>query len=395
MNDLHVSMSFGIGGAWLAEYTLAAVHASVVVFDGRGRVVQWDERASEVLGLPEEPLAGLQLHDRSIWLRDESGDLLTPSSDPVMRVLDHGEAVTSLLALQVEGGVRLLSGTFLPIYGPGKQPNAVLASFVDTSPWGGCEHVAEIDRRLDEIVPTVDRAVFDDGVTANLIIDGTGHVAEWNHAALQLVGRSDIDLIGAKFSDLCVTPVEWLRGQVGASDQGYVHGRTSILRQGGGEVAVFARASNVTWAGVGGALLVQLLDPHRPAAKLHWRPEDDSAFDHVVLGLLRVSRDGRILAANPAASALLDRSEADLVGADLVDRLDGLHTSDVQRAIVDVDGGSDPAQVGVSVSGDVKVTVLMSPGSRSAHPDHYLVQLLTTGVVGATPTTADQSRRQG
>lgn len=387
MNDLHVSTAFGIGGAWLAEYTLTSIHASVVVFDGRGRVVQWDERAAEMLGLPEELLAGLQLHDRSVWLRDDDGELLTPSSDPVMRVLDCGEPTTSVLALQVGDGVRLLTGVFLPIYGLDKLPNAVLASFVDTSASAGGERVAEIERRLDQVSSTVDRSVFDDALTASLIIDARGQVAEWNLAALELLGRNDVGLIGARFSDVCVTPIEWLRGELRQSRHRQVQGRTSIIRRDDEDVTVLARASSVDWPGVGGALLVQLLDPRRLADELHWRGAVDKAFDHVLLGLLRISADGRILAANAAASALFHCTDADLVGAHIAEWLNGLRGSDLQQAIDHVDAGSHPVRLGVFGGEGVVTTALLSPGADYTHGVDYLVQLITTsGTEEGEPT---------
>ncbi|MFT4773503.1 MAG: PAS domain S-box-containing protein, partial [Ilumatobacter sp.] len=131
MTDVCSTTEFGIGGAWLAEYTLETLGAGVLYFDRQAEIVQWNVVAARLLGVTEELLAGRGIDDPRWQATRANGDRLSEDDNPVRLVLDSGESNSSeCIAVLNDGRMEWLRITALPIYGPGRQVRGVLASLV-------------------------------------------------------------------------------------------------------------------------------------------------------------------------------------------------------------------------------------------------------------------------
>lgn len=385
MEPTHTSPEFGIGGAWLAEYTLTALDAGVLVFDGTARATQWNRRAADLLGVTERELAGCTLGDESLGLLDAAQRPIDMSSDPVRRVLLTGEASAGFeIGVQRSAGsVVWCAATLLPVYGPDRWPRAVLASLVEID---GNRLTGEAAWQLAA------RAVMRSGICASLLVDAHGSVIEWNDRLLDVTGRTDVDLMDAHLDDVCDVDLAWVRDQL-ANGLEHVDGTTWIVHADGSERPVIGRFAPLDWPSTPGGLLIQMIDPHelldreaavRRQAELH-------VFAHAEVAMLLVDDDGVVADVNPAALRLFGQGKPVLTGHPLTEHLVGLDADVLRDGIVEARTGGGLVGLGTYLvcdhdGADPVVSASIASMSLPEAPSPYLVVQLPSPPHATAPS---------
>lgn len=257
MSQEHTSIEFGLGGPWLAEYTLTALGAAVVLFDGAARVTQWNPAAVDMFGLPDERLEGRRLTDDELALVCPDQQRLTEVTDPVRMVLSDGEPMMGVvIGARSDDDIRWRMLNLVPVFGPGRAPRAVLASILDvTDTFQARSAIADWQWMAHSLLRQ--------SVSATLVTDRDGTILEWNDRALELIGRSDAEIIGCNLGDVCDLDLDWVWNELHDVSEPSLEGVTFVPRPGYAELAVFGRFTLTTWPGFGEVVLVQLLDPSR------------------------------------------------------------------------------------------------------------------------------------
>lgn len=373
MHPVHTSTDFGVGGAWLAEYTLTALDAGIVIFDANGRATQWNERAATLLGVTEEGLAGHALGDADLALVDADRLPLNVATDPVRRVLRSGEpAPASRIGLRSgTSDVVWRTLSLLPVFGPDRKPRAVLATLTPS--------VASGPASSTEWQLTA-RSILRSSITASLVVDRRGIVIEWNERFLELTGRGDLELIDARLEDLCDVDLEWVWEQVGDRPDEWVQGTTWALRPDGSERAVVGRFTSVGWPGAGDVVIVQLLDPYEMLQRETALREtaELQLFAHAEVPMLLITDLGLVADANPSALELLGQPKLAVLGQPLAEHLIGLDDERLRRCAADAHGSSSRVPIGTFVArdqaGDDPVVVAsLTSLSMPDSPSPYLV----------------------
>lgn len=366
--DAFHGTDFGIGGAWLAEYTLRSIGAGVIVFDAAGHASQWDGDGPRLLGVPAHELAGRALHDELIGAEWLHGGRVTRDDDPVLDVLASGETACghTIRVTETDGAVAWRSLTLLPIFGIDRTPRAVLVSIVDatettraratTTSW----HLAL-------------RAMMNANVAATVLLDRRGDVLECNDQLYELTGRTEIELLDCRFTDVCDVDVEWLWNELDAADDAGIQGPTWLLRADRGEIAVHGRFSVLDHPDHGRVAMAQLLPPtdDRPTPQ----STAGAAFERSLIPMLVVTDTAVVVDANPAAETELGVVRAELAGEPVVARLVGLEPQALHQAL-----GADLPRNAVEAgrctigSDDRSVFVSSMPGPQGL----FLIQLLAT-----------------
>jgi PAS domain-containing protein len=376
MDAIHATTDFGIGGAWLAEYTLASIGAGTVLFDASGCVTQWDRSAADLLGVREQELAGSALHMLGACWQDHSD--VGPQDDPVTAVLRTGDTSSGLVIgvpTGDRGTVRWLTLNLLPVFGVDHAPRAVFASMVDTT--------AAIEARSTAASwHLAMRSMMRAALAAVVLLDRDGDVLEWNESILSLTDRTEVDLIGARFTDICDVDVEWLWRELDTADAGGVEGVTFVRHRLDREIAVHGRFSAIDHPEYGQIAMAQLLPPPEAGSDSRDGVTGGAAlvFEHSVVPMLMVTDAGTIVDANPAAASWLECTRTSLVGDPVICHLKGVTTDDLHAAINEAKLRPVPVTAGRCVdrrprggrgaSVVVSTTVSDSPGSL------LLIQLL-------------------
>ncbi|MFT7501996.1 MAG: PAS domain S-box-containing protein [Gammaproteobacteria bacterium] len=316
MTDVCSTTEFGIGGAWLAEYTLEALGAGVLYFDRQAEIVQWNVVAARLLGVTEELLAGRGIDDACWHATRANGDRLSEYDNPVRLVLDSGESGSSeRIAVLNDGRLEWLRITALPIYGPGRQVRGVLASLVP----------AANDARVADILTAAvqsGRVAFERSIAANVIVDRSGQVVDWNRGLCDLVQRPDVELVGCQFDQICDADLKdlWVEGSPASKGAAWVE--TRAKDSSGKVIPVVGHFSVVDWPGSGRSVMVQLLDAHQfvrsvpPTVGLEM-----SACAHIKLAMLTMTTDGVVVELNQTAAELFDRPVSEMVREQIVEHV--------------------------------------------------------------------------
>ncbi len=380
MDAVHTTTEFGIGGAWLAEYTLAAIGAGVVLFDAGGQAAQWDRTAPALLGVTEQELAGRALHDDAIATIWQHGARVSADDDPVAAVLESGET-SSGLTIGVPGpsGSHVWrSLSLLPVFGVDHRPRAVLASFVDVS--------ATIDSRSTSTAwHLAMRSMMQAGLPAILLVNRRGEILEWNEQVLRLTDRTEVELLGCRFADVCDVDVEWLWTELDASDNGGVEGMTWVLHRLDREIAVHGRFSSFEHPELGTVAMAQLLAPSsvEPTEQGSQTATGSAIFERSLVAMLMITDTGTIVDANPRAASVLRRPRSALVGDSALAHFDGVAAQDLHQAIAHAKVNPEPIAAGRCAAGSIgergdEMTVFVSSTSMDAPTPLLLVQLLGT-----------------
>ena len=242
MDALHTSVEFGIGGSWLAEYTLRAAGAGIVVFDGSGRATQWNELAIACIGCDERDVPGRRLIDWCPIAIRRDGSVVGSADDPVERCIVDGGAVELVeLGFVAASGYRSWCAiSILPIPGPDGTPTAALASVRDIT------GIVEAERSIltatsRPSIPSYDSA-------AELIFGGNGELLYWNDLAVGATGYSEVELLVMRFDDLFDLDVAWVSDRITVQPDGIVQGRTVLIRSTGQALVAMACFRRVGWA---------------------------------------------------------------------------------------------------------------------------------------------------
>ena len=379
------STEFGIGGAWLAEYVLEAVDASVVLFDDTARIVQWNGRAPRVLQQSADELGGRRIGGEGWDVVDADGVRLACRGNPIWDVLVTGHPVAGVvLGVQRPDGTRSsLSLSALPVFNPSGQTRAVLASFSEFDP---------VDRSEQQAVH--ERWSFEYSLVAHLVVDGQGRVIDWNQRLLDMTGRTEFDVVDRTLDELCNVNLGWLWSALDQAEGAPVEGHTWVTRVKQGELPVFGHFRFVDHPSVGRVVVVQLLDsaeyvpPTPPSGRIVGR----AAFNHCPVAMLVVSSEGEIIEVNPAATALFGRSAPELVQEPLNRHVIGIEACEWKRAALESFGSTGLVDLGRRVilpgaghmvDADVQVSSMQDGGSSKT----LLVQLTRT-----TASAADERR---
>lgn len=374
MNAVYSTTDFGIAGAWLAEYTLGALGARVVLFDGQGRLSQWDRTAPVLLGLSERELGGRTLHDDRIAAVWRDGSRVTAQDDPVAAVLRTGEtSIDVTIGLRSSGSTTWHSVTLLPIFGVDHRPRAVLASFVEVT-----ERVTVRTSHASWHLAL--RAMLQTALPAIILTDRDGQMLEWNDQVPELTDRTDVELLGCHFADVCDVDVNWLWAHLDAADGACIDGMTWLLRRRGGEIPVQGRFTAIDHPELGRVAMAQLLPPV-DSAPLHDDPRaiGTAVFERSLVPMVLITASGTIVDANPAAATLLQRPRQLLIGCDALDHLDGIEREQFRRAIALAAAGPRAVSAGRCTGPGAprpEVTVVVSATSVDAPSRRLLVQLV-------------------
>ncbi len=378
MDAMHSTTDFGIGGPWLAEYTLASIGAGVMLFDMTGHVVQWDRPAAELLGIREQDLAGCALHGDVIGTVWQDGSRITPADDPVRDVLDSGRTSSGLtIGVPADGelATRWLTLNLLPVFGVDQAPRAVLASLVDVSD--------KIEARSTETAWHMAlRSIIRAGIVAIVLLDPAGEILEWNEHVLGLADRNEVDLISSKFSDVCDVDVDWLWSQLEGADAGSVEGLTWVTHRLGREIAVHGRFTKLDHPTYGRTVMAQLMAPTDGLVNEEPSPTGTGStmFQRSVVPMLMVTDSGTIVDANASAASLLQRPRTSLFGEPAICHLGGLASDDFQRALSEANVRPDPVAAGRCVDrrtgGGGEMSVVISATISDSPASLLLVQLI-------------------
>ena len=397
MDAVHASIEFGLGGPWLAEYTLDALGAGVVMFDASARVSQWSAAAAVLFGVTEQQLAGRSLDDDGLGLVRADLQPLTASDDPVRAVLMTGRPENDVILGRPtgHGDMSWNSISLLPVFGADREPRGVLASIVNVDDQIDSRASSNRWQRLAHSMLRAD-------MTAGLVVDRRGAIVEWNDRALVLSGRSEVEMIGSELSDICDIDLEWVWEHARASETGSIDGVTFVLPYGGAEISVPSRFTLASWPGVGDALLIQLLDPA-------WFPERDQSsssstsslelhvFEQVQVPLCLITEHGVIFDVNQTAASLFGQPRSELAAQPVTQHLLGLSWDHLRRNIELARATSAPVPVGSYLtigSGPELAEFDVSIASMScgdAPPASFLLQL-TERVDGSGSDTRTRPR---
>lgn len=363
MSTAYTSTDFGIAGAWLAEYTLDAIGAGLVVFDSFAHVMQWNDRAPLILGLEGEAMNGRTLGDQSWNVTDANGVRIPVGRCPVSDVLRTGESVATVIHVPLADGTqRAITVRILPVFSHAGYTRGAIASLV---PHDTIEPVATYRSKGGD-----QWASFEYSLLARIVVDPIGRLLDWNRQLLALTGYDDMSVADRRFEEICNLDLAWMWSSLEVANGEPMEGWISIRPADGGPmVPAFGHFRLVTNPDVGPAMSIELLDP----TELQ-RPDDQQVtllgtevFEAAAVPMLAITDSGDIVDVNEAAADLLGRSAAQLRQESIgrfVDGLDGdrlsLHVIAARRAPNTVDAGTFAVQQvgGRSAEADVLIRAL-------------------------------------
>ncbi len=363
MSTAYTSTDFGIAGAWLAEYTLDALGAGVVVFDSFAHMMQWNDRAPMILGLEPESMSGCGLADLGWDVTDASGLRIPVGRCPVSDVLRTGETVATIVHVpQPDGGRRAIAMRILPVFSHAGYTRGALASVVPLD-GAGLDHVHR-PRSADHW------ASFEYSLLARIVVDPIGRVLDWNRQLLALSGYDDLSVADRRFEDICNLDLAWMWSALEVANGEPMEGWISVRPADGSPmVPVFGHFRLVSSPEAGPAMSIELIDP----SELQ-RPNERTVtllgtevFSAAAVPMLAITDGGEIIEANDAAGDLLGQAPAQLRQepiARFVDRLAGgelrTHVVAARRSPTTVDAGTSPVRGagGAELTADVLIRAL-------------------------------------
>ncbi len=373
----YLTIEFGLKGSLLADYLLDALHAGVVVQDETG-ILSWNPMAISLLGLTEGQLEGGEPIADDWKVVDSDGQPIAFSDRPATRVLRDGQPVKGAFVgvHRADGSLIWLQLTVLPIFGTNGDIRATISTFVDvTAAKTGANELDRAEKRF--------RSWFEDGLTANLVVEYGGQIVAWNRAATGLLERSDGEMFDVGVQDLLVLDIDATVAMLSGGDVGtdHVEGATHILMRSGEEVEVDARVVKIQWPGHPDCVMIQMtrhtgsVQVGRDAESWH-----RSAFDDSFTSMLLIGAGDRVSAANRSCGSLVMERSIDLIGrplASLLTLLDGSpaeicqnvreagQTVRVNDAFVTTESGVRPITAQFSPASEDRSRILVQLISRS------------------------------
>jgi len=234
MSTAYTSTDFGIAGAWLAEYTLDALGAGVVVFDSFGHMMQWNDRAPSVLGLEPESMSGRSLGDLGWNVTDANGVRIPAGRCPVTDVLRTGESIATMIHVpQPDGTRRAIGMRILPVFSHAGYTRGALASLV---PHDDIEPVGPYQSQSGD-----SWASFEYSLLARLVVDPIGRLLDWNRQLLALTGYDDLSVADRRFEQICNLDLAWMWSSLEVANGEPMEGWISIRPADGGPLVPVVR----------------------------------------------------------------------------------------------------------------------------------------------------------
>jgi PAS domain S-box-containing protein len=330
MSTAYTSTDFGIAGAWLAEYTIDALGAGIVVFDSLGQMLQWNAHAPSLLALDPETMAGLTMTEQAWPVTDMAGRPFEPGDGPIADVLQTGESMATTIVVPLpDGGRRTIAMRVLPVFSHDGSTRGAIASLVVrevVEPATACP-----PRNPDQF------ASFEYSLLARLVVDTAGRIVDWNRQLLALTGHDDAALVERCFEEICNLDLGWMWSSLESANGEPMEGWISIRPAGRGSmVPVFGHFRLVADAEAGPLMSIELIDP----AELR-HPSSRTAtllgtevFAAAAVPMLAIDDGGEIVDVNEAAAGLIGRPVAQLRQEQIGRYVDGLAGSDLRELVV-------------------------------------------------------------
>jgi PAS domain S-box-containing protein len=330
MSAAYTSTSFGISGPWLAEYTLDALGAGVVVFDSFGHIMQWSDRAAEILGAESETLAGRALSDPEWGVTDDAGNALADGRCPVSQVIRTGEIVAAdVIVPQASGIGRQIAMRILPVLSHNGHVRGALASIM---PVGERQSAPYRQRCTDQWVS------FEYGILARIIVDRDGTIIDWNRELLAMTGFDDATLARHRFEDLCDLDLAWMWSALDAADGKSMEGWVSMrLADTSERLPVFGHFRQIGSRQLGDMMALELVDPtelQRPTGRTATLLGTE-VFAAAAIPMLAVSDDGEIVDVNEAAAQFLGRPATSLRQEPAARVMGGFEPDELRQLLAD------------------------------------------------------------
>jgi PAS domain-containing protein len=377
MSTAYTSTDFGIAGAWLAEYTLDALGAGIVVFDSFGHMMQWNDRAPTILALEVESMSGRSLGDPA-WCVTDANDLpIPPGRCPVSDVLRTGESVATTIRVPLrDGGRRSVAMRVLPVFSHAGYTRGAIASLV-------VRDAIDVERGYQS--RNADHwASFEYSLLARLVVDPIGRIVDWNRQLLALTGYDDLSVAEKRFEQICNLDLAWMWSSLEVANGEPMEGWISVRPADTGPmIPVFGHFRLVLDADAGPVMSIELLDPtelQRPADR-QVSLLGTEVFAAAAVPMLAITDTGDIVDANEAAGSLIGTPAAQLRQEPISRFVDGLDSTALRdlvitarRAPATVDAG--PRVVHRATGGNVGVEVLVRALRDGVRWPVLLVQLL-------------------
>jgi PAS domain-containing protein len=379
MSTAYTSTDFGIAGAWLAEYTLDALGAGIVVFDSFGHMMQWNDRAPIIFGLEPESMSGRSLGDLGWNVTDASGVRIPPGRCPVSDVLRTGESVaTTVHVPQADGSRRAVVMRILPVFSHAGYTRGAIASLVSSD---GLEPEDVYQPRSAD-----HWASFEYSLLARLVVDPIGRIVDWNRQLLALSGYDDLSVADRRFEDICNLDLAWMWSSLEVANGEPMEGWISVRPADGGPlVPVFGHFRLVTNAETGPAMSIELIDP----TELQ-RPNERSTtllgtevFAAAAVPMIAINDAGEIVEANDAAGDLLGRAPTQLRQESIGRFVTGLDGEELRGHVIAARRSPATVDAGVSTvhqagGADIAADVLIRALRDGVRWPVLLVQLIPT-----------------
>jgi diguanylate cyclase (GGDEF)-like protein/PAS domain S-box-containing protein len=192
----------GRGEGGLSRAAIAALDVGVVVIGADGRVLDANDAAVSIVGLPRDELIGQRVPAASRMAYWEDGTPVTPETSRGLRTLREGAPFRDAVMRLTGGGVpdQWVSATYAPLRSAGGEVDGVVMSIVD---------VTERRRVEAAVLEERDRArrYVDMAGTMMLALDDAGRVTLINQKAMAVLGYTEEELLGRDWIDT-VIPVE-------------------------------------------------------------------------------------------------------------------------------------------------------------------------------------------
>lgn len=363
MSTAYTSTDFGIAGAWLAEYTLDAIGAGLVVFDSFAHMMQWNDRAPIVLGLEPAAMSGRSLGDLSWNVTDANGVRIPAGRCPVSDVLRTGESIATVIHVpQPDGHRRAVTMRILPVFSHAGYTRGAIASLVPNE---------DIEQLASYHSKGADHwASFEYSLLARLVVDPAGRLMDWNRQLLGLTGHDDLSIAEQRFDDVCNLDLAWMWNSLDVANGEPMEGWISIRPADGGPmVPVFGHFRLVNNPEAGPAMSIELIDP----TELE-RPNDKNVtllgtevFNAAAVPMMAITDSGEVVDVNDAAADLLGRNPMTIRQEPIGHFVDGLvgerlktHVITARRTPATVDAGTYVVKQtgGTAVEADVLIRAL-------------------------------------
>ncbi len=296
---------------------LEALHEGVVLHDDTGQIVEANPAAERLLGLTGDQLHGLTARDPRWRSLHEDGRPYSSEEHPSTVALRTGVAQEQVVmgVHTGDGTLRWFAVTAQPLADPeGGRPRGVVSSFVDLT----ARKEVELALRASE---ARFRGAFEHGAIGKVIVGLDGRWLRVNHALCTLLGHTEEELLGVDSRELThpddlAAGIEPVRQLLTGETEGYQLEKRYRHRAGHWVWTLLSASLVRDEAGVPEYFISQIQDiSARMDAEAGQREAAESFADLFAASeAITINEGGRVVAVNPAYTALLGWESADVVG---------------------------------------------------------------------------------